>query len=230
VTDWRNGHLVVAIDGPAASGKSSTAQWVASRLGFRHVDSGALYRSATAAAHRTGVPPSEWTPGFVLEQASMISLAPSETSFEPVIGGETMRDEIRGGEVTAHVPQVAQMQVVRGWVNHHVREVATRFDVVVDGRDMGTAVFPDADLKVYLVADPWERARRRLAQRLHRKPSDVEIAQETELLVQRDADDATQTVQARDAVLVDTTLLTQSEQVDRIVALAQAMMQRRGGG
>lgn len=120
------------------------------------------------------------------------------------------------------------MQVVRGWVNHHVRNIAAGYDVVVDGRDMGTTVFPDADLKVYLVADPWERARRRLAQRLQRKPSDVEIAQETELLVKRDAADATQTVQARDAVLVDTTLLTQSEQVDRIVALAHAVIQRRG--
>ena len=228
MSDWRNGHLVVAIDGPAASGKSSTAQWVASRLGFRHVDSGALYRAATAAARRTGVPPEEWTPGFVLEHAASVTLTPSETSFVPVIDGETMIEEIRSGEVTAQVSQVAQMQVVRGWVTHHVRDVATRFDVVVDGRDMGTAVFPDADLKVYLVADPWERARRRLSQRLHRKPSDVEIAQETELLVQRDAADATQTVQARDAVLVDTTLLTQSEQVDRIVALAQAMIQRRG--
>ena len=228
MSDWRNGHLVVAIDGPAASGKSSTAQWVATRLGFRHVDSGALYRAATAAASRTGVPAEAWTPGFVLEHAASVTLTPSDTSFVPVIDGETMVDEIRGSEVTANVSQVAQMQVVRGWVNHHVREVATRFDVVVDGRDMGTAVFPDADLKVYLVADPWERARRRLAQRFHRKPSDVEIAQETELLVQRDAADATQTVQARDAVLVDTTMLTQSEQVDRIVALAQAMIRRRG--
>jgi cytidylate kinase len=196
--------LVVAIDGPAASGKSSTSQWVASRLGFRHVDSGALYRAATAAAlrkrdaRRTG-------PRIVLEQAGRVTLTPSETSFVPVIEGETITEEIRGSDVTSNVSRVAQMQVVRGWVNHHVREVATRFDVVVDGRDMGTAVFPDADLKVYLVADPWERARRRLAQRLQRKPSDAEIAQETESLVKRDAADATQTVQARDAVLVDTT-------------------------
>lgn len=227
MADWRNQHLVIAIDGPAASGKSSTAQWVASRIGFRHVDSGALYRAATAAALRTGVPPEDWTPGFVLEAAARVTLSPSETSFVPVIEGEPAAEEIRGGEVTANVPRVAQMQVVRGWVNHHVRDVATRFDVVVDGRDMGTAVFPDADLKVYLVADPWERAKRRLIQRLQRKPSDAEIALETELLVKRDAADATQTVQARDAVLVDTTLLTQSEQVDRIVALAQAMIQHR---
>lgn len=218
--------LVVAIDGPAASGKSSTAQWVASRIGFRHVDSGALYRAATAAALRSGEAPDRWTPDFVLRMASAVSLAPSETSFVPVIGGQQLGEEIRGGAVTAAVSLVAQMPSVREWVNEKVREVARDYDVVADGRDMGTAVFPDADLKIYLVADPWERARRRLVQRLHRKPAEGEIAQETELLVKRDAADATQTVQARDAVLVDTTSLTQSEQVDRIAALAQAAIER----
>jgi cytidylate kinase len=87
---------------------------------------------------------------------------------------------------------------------------------------MGTAVFPDADVKVYLVADPWERAKRRLVQHLKRLPTDAEIAAETDRLVHRDAADATQSVQARDAVLIDTTHLMQSEQVARIVALAKA--------
>lgn len=224
---WRRGHLVVAIDGPAASGKSSTAQWVAGRLGFRHVDSGALYRAATAAALRTGLDSAAWSPAFVLEQASRVTLVPSDTSFAPRIDGEEAGEEIRGAAVTARVPLVAQMQVVRQWVNGRVREVATRFDVVVDGRDMGTAVFPDAELKVFLVADPWERARRRLVQHLGRRPTDDEIAAETELLVRRDAADATQTVQARDAVLVDTTALTQTEQVERIVALARVIQRTR---
>jgi cytidylate kinase len=94
--------------------------------------------------------------------------------------------------------------------------------VVVDGRDMGTAVFPDAELKVFLIADPWERARRRLVQRLGRQPNDEEIAAETEQIVKRDAKDATQTVQAADAILIDTTSLTQEDQVERIVALAKA--------
>ena len=94
-------------------------------------------------------------------------------------------------------------------------------DVVVDGRDIGTVVFPAADLKVFLVADPWERARRRLMQRHGRAPTDAEIADETERLVQRDARDATQTVQAKDAILIDTTYLTQAEQVERIVSLAR---------
>jgi cytidylate kinase len=218
---------VVAIDGPAASGKSSTAQWVASELGFRHVDSGALYRAATAAALRTGTDPASWAPGFVLEHAGRVTLEPGDTTFAPCLDGADVTEEIRGAAVTANVSRVAQMLVVRGWVNARVRDVATRFDVVVDGRDMGTAVFPDAELKVFLVADPWERARRRLVQRLSRRPTDDEIAVETELLVKRDAADATQTVQARDAVLVDTTALTQAEQVERIVALARAVIRER---
>jgi cytidylate kinase len=101
--------------------------------------------------------------------------------------------------------------------------------VVVDGRDIGTAVFPDADIKIFLVADPWERARRRLVQRLGRRPTEEETADETERLVQRDARDATQTVQAKDAILIDTTYLTQQEQVERIVALARAAARRPDG-
>ena len=105
---------------------------------------------------------------------------------------------------------------------HPVRAAAGEYDIVVDGRDMGTVVFPEAALKIFLVADPWERARRRLTERFMRRPTEAEIAEETERLVQRDARDATQTVQAKDAILIDTTSLTQAEQVDRIVALAEA--------
>jgi cytidylate kinase len=130
--------------------------------------------------------------------------------------------------VTQNVSAVAKMARVRDWVNDVVRQTARGHDVVVDGRDIGTIVFPNADLKVFLVADPWERARRRLTQRLGRGPTDEEIAAETERLVQRDARDATQTVQASDAVLIDTTYLTQEEQVERIVALARVVLKRGG--
>ena len=218
--------VVIAIDGPAASGKSSTAHWVASVLGYRHVDSGALYRAATAAALRTGVAAADWTESVVLDAARNVSLSPRETSFAPCIDGSDVEAEIRGADVTRFVSQVAQMPRVREWVNSLVRQTATRHDVVVDGRDMGTTVFPDATLKVFLIADPWERARRRLRQQIGRRPTDAEIAEETDRIVQRDAHDATQTVQAKDAVLIDTTYLTQPEQVERIVALAKAVTQR----
>ena len=219
-------HIVIAIDGPAASGKSSTSQWVAEKLAFLHVDSGSLYRALTAALLRHGSPPERWTPALILSQGARISLRAEATSFSVLIDGLPAGDEIRGGLVTSHVSLVARMPAVRVWVNARVRDAARDHDVVVDGRDMGTAVFPDATLKIFLVADPWERARRRLAQRLERSPTDQEIAAETDLLVQRDAKDATQTVQAKDAVLLDTTYLTQAEQVERIVALARAVSHR----
>jgi cytidylate kinase len=218
--------IVIAIDGPAASGKSSTAHWVAERLGFRHVDSGALYRAATAARLRRGDAPEGWTEASLLEAARDVGLRAGAGAFVPLVAGEPAEAEIRGSAVTHSVSRVARMPGVRDWVNARVRECAKRYDVVVDGRDIGTAVFPDATLKIFLVADPWERARRRLTQRLERRPTDEEIAEETDRLVQRDAKDATQTVQAKDAVLIDTTYLTQAEQVERIVALAHAVTQR----
>ncbi len=175
--------VVIAIDGPAASGKSSTAAWVARELGYRHLDSGALYRAETG--RRLGIA------------------------------------DLRSMEVTAAVSSVAQMPEVRAAVNAELRRAAATENVVVDGRDIGSVVFPDAQLKIFLVADPWERARRRLHQRLERSATDAEIADETRLLVERDANDATNTLQARDAVLIDTTYLTQQDQVQRIVALAQ---------
>ena len=221
--------VVIAIDGPAASGKSSTAQWVADRLGFRHVDSGSLYRAATAARLREkdASDTMKWKEAAVLEAAKRsVRLAASARSFEPRIDGAPVEEEIRGPDVTKHVSTVARMPRVREWVNEQVRKAAEAHSVVVDGRDIGTAVFPDADLKIFLVADPWERARRRLAQQLQRAPSDEEIAEETDRLVHRDAKDAQQSGQAPDAVLLDTTYLTQEEQVDRIVALANAVTHR----
>jgi cytidylate kinase len=218
--------VVIAIDGPAASGKSSTSQWVAERLGYRHVDSGSLYRALTAAMLRTGVAPESWTAEAMLAAGGRISLRAEDTSFATLIDGKDADAEIRGSATTANVSRVAQVPEVRAWVNARVREAAESHDVVVDGRDMGTAVFPEAPLKIFLVADSWERARRRLTQRLGRGPTDDEIAEETDLLVQRDGKDATQTVQAKDAVLLDTTYLTQAEQVERIVALAHAVSHR----
>jgi cytidylate kinase len=199
---------------------------VAERLGFRHVDSGALYRAATALALRSGEPPEHWSEERVLEHASPVELRPAASSFDVYAGGESLEAVMRGTEVTRHVSRVAQMPAVRTWVNAHVWRAAAGHSVVVDGRDIGTVVFPDADLKIFLVADPWERARRRLVQQLGRRPTDEEVAEETDRLVQRDAKDRTQTVQASDAVLVDTTYLTQPEQVERIVALAHAVTHR----
>ena len=211
---------VIAIDGPAASGKSSTAQMVAEKLGFLHVDSGSLYRAATAAMLRREKDASKWTEQSVLDAARAVNLRAARTSFYPVIEGRSIEDEIRGKDVTRHVSRVAQMPRVREWVNGKVREAAESKDVVVDGRDMGTVVFPDADLMIFLVADSRERALRRLRQR-GTPTSQQMLDDETIRIKERDARDAKQTVPAADAVTIDTTGLNQAEQVEQIVGLSK---------
>jgi len=212
---------VIAIDGPAASGKSSTAQLVADKLGYLHVDSGSLYRAATAAALRREKDPARWTEDLVLDAARPVELRAARTSFYPVLEGRALEEEIRGDEVTRNVSRVAQMQTVREWVNGLVRQSAERRNVVVDGRDMGTVVFPDADLKIFLIADSRERALRRLRQRGYDAASEQIVSDETTRINERDARDSQQTVPAADAVTIDTTALTQAEQVEQIVSLSR---------
>lgn len=229
MTDRRT-PFVIAIDGPAASGKSSTAKWVARALGLRHVDSGSLYRAATATALRQEPDVTKWTEAAVLAAAQPVHLVSGETTFHPYLGDEDLEVDLRGKAVTANVSLVAQMPSVRAWVNARVQEAAEGYAVVVDGRDMGTAVFPRARVKIFLIADSRERARRRLQQRLQRAPDDVEIAAEVEALVQRDAKDEAQTKQALDAIVIDTTALTQEEQVERIVAMGKQALRGQSAG
>lgn len=211
---------VITIDGPAASGKSSTAQMVAERLGFLHVDSGSLYRAATAAALRVVPNPVEWTEEIVLGAARAVSLLPARSSFYPVMGGRSVEEEIRGDRVTANVSAVAKMQKVRDWVNETVRSTAADHSVVVDGRDIGTVVFPKARLKIFLIADAEVRAKRRLLQK-STEITEASLGEETRAISERDTRDASQTVPAGDAIVIDSTRLTQAEQVAKIVALAE---------
>lgn len=213
--------LVVTIDGPSASGKSSTAQMVAAQLGMRHLDSGMIYRSVTAARLRGGDAPDHWTEQSVLDAAVRVSVAPGATSFSPRLDGDDCEAEIRGAAVTGTVSLVAKMPLVRAWVNALVRATAAAHEIVVDGRDMGTAVFPDARLKIWLVAHPEERARRRVLQRSGRAATPAELEAEAAELEARDRKDREQTQPAADAVWIDTTGITQAEQVERIVGLVR---------
>jgi cytidylate kinase len=148
-----------------------------------------------------------------------VELVAARTSFYPALDSRAIEDEIRGNDVTRNVSRVAQMPRVRDWVNDKVRAAAQARDVVVDGRDMGTIVFPDADLKIFLIADPRQRALRRLRQR-GTPTSEQLLDDETIRIKERDERDAKQTVPASDAVTIDTTALTQDEQVEQIVRLA----------
>ena len=232
--------LVVAIDGPSASGKSSTAREVARILGFAHLDSGALYRGVTLVALREArkLDPAAVEPLGVIEASAVLRsaedrglmLMPDGTGFGAYLGGEPADEAIRGPEVTARVSAVSAVPEVREWVNSHLRElVRAGRNVVIDGRDIGTAVFPDAPVKVFLTATPEARARRRISQRGRVVDAD-RLAGETALLAARDHADSTRAVaplrMAEDAVELDTTALTFREQVERIVALVR---ERLGG-
>ena len=154
---------IVAIDGPAASGKSSTALLVARALGFCHVDSGALYRTLTLLAQEGLGAPETWRPDALVAAARACGVAavPDGLVLEVRVAGRSVGDAIRTEAVTREVSRVAAMPAVRDFVNVLLREAARDGGVVMDGRDIGTVVFPQATLKVFLRADLSVRARRR---------------------------------------------------------------------
>lgn len=216
---------VIAIDGPAASGKSSTARAVAERLGFAHLDSGALYRAFTLAAIDAGLR-ADGARIAALGRALPIRLDLTATGFRPEVAGTDVSEAVRTDAVTARVSEVAALPAVRDAVNALLRDAATLHPagVVIDGRDIGTVVFPDAPLKVFLTASAAERARRRLHQE-GRAGDQARLRALTETLAERDRRDERRAVAplkpAEDAIRLDTTDLTLTEQVDRIVAMAR---------
>lgn len=215
---------MVAIDGPAASGKSSTAAAVARRLGLVHLDSGALYRGVTRVALDAGA---AGGPGAILASAEArgLDLRLADHVVEVMLDGRPAEDRIRGPEVTAAVSAVSALPQVRDWVNDRLRAMAREGRVLVmDGRDIGTAVFPDAAVKVFLVATPEVRARRRLRQRGEDTGPEA-VAEEASRIARRDQADSTRPVAplrpAADAVLLDSSDVTFEAQVDRIVDLVR---------
>jgi cytidylate kinase len=218
---------VIAIDGPAASGKSSTAALVAERLGWAHLDSGALYRAVTLAA-LDHLPATERAGQRIvaLAEALPVRLVLVGRQFRPEVAGVDVEAAIRSQRVTAQVSSVAAVPDVRVWVNARQRAAVAAHPagVVVDGRDIGTVVFPDAPLKVFLTASAEERARRRLVQR-GEAPEGARLEDESRALEARDTADAGRAVAplrpARDAVILDSTRLSLEEQVAEVVALAR---------
>ena len=226
---------VIAIDGPSASGKSSTARAVAESVGFAHLDSGSLYRGVTLVALREaarrgqagGDPLAALEPETILRAAEDrgLMLQPDGAGFAAYLEGVPVDPELRGAEVTAHVSAISAVPVIREWINSRLRAmVRAGRDVVVDGRDIGTVVFPDAELKVFLTATPEARAGRRVVQRGGEESARA-LAAEAAALAARDRADSTRTVAplkaADDAILLDTTTMTFADQVRIIVELAR---------
>ena len=218
--------MIIAIDGPAGSGKSSTAKAVAEQLGFKHLDSGAFYRAITHAALQRAIPTETWNDLDAETLASFqISAEPGGDGFRLKVAGEDVTNEIRSPEVNAHVSQMAAVPAVREWLLDQLRAAAQSTSLVSDGRDIGTVVFPEADLKVFLIAQSETRAKRRLAEQGNDNPTYIDVQNEVDRLGRRDrADTARATAplkRADDAIVIDTTELSFEQQVDRIVKLAE---------
>lgn len=218
---------VVAVDGPAASGKSTAARRVARRLGYRHLNSGLLYRAVAWAALREG-----WTeaaPEEVERRLGGLELAlvPADEGYRVRVGGERPGRELRSEEVAEAASRVSRLAPVRERVNRLIRDEASRRPLVCDGRDVGTVIFPEADLKVWLTASPRERARRRLAEEDGRVTPE-RLRRTAERIRARDEADAGRSLdplrRAEGAVEIDTTELEPEGVVERILEEAR----RRG--
>ena len=227
---------VVAIDGPAASGKSSTALAVARALGAFHLDSGALYRGLTVVDLEAGSPGAAELLRHAEERG--LGLERREDGIVPVLDGLAAEPRLRTEAVNSRVSALSAIPEVRDWVNARLRAAAHRTEafggnrpvLVLDGRDIGTVVFPDAPLKVFLTATPEARAERRLLQRGF-AVDPARLARESAELAERDRQDRARVVaplrQAPDAVVLDTTELPFQRQVDLIVDFARKRLSLR---
>ncbi|CAN5286920.1 (d)CMP kinase [soil metagenome] len=206
--------VVLAIDGPAGSGKSTVALRVAEALGVPHVDTGAYYRAATLAVLRAGIDPADGPAVLEAVRAAQIERVGGRT----LLDGSDVEREIRGRAVTDHVSAVAGQQPVRDALLAAQQSGIARDGGVIEGRDAATRVAPDATLKVWLDADVAERARRRARQ----AGEPDRLAHHEADLQRRDAADARQMARHPDAVVVDTTGLALAEVVATVVRLARA--------
>lgn len=218
---------IIAVDGPAGAGKSTVARAVAEALGYTYIDTGSLYRALTWAALKAGIDPQK--PGAQQALAHLathtrVTLQPGPQGHRVFVNGEDVTDAIRSAETSAAVSFVAANEQVRRRLVALQRQLAGSGPVVMDGRDIGTVVFPDADVKVFLTASVAERARRRFAQTQHGgQGGSLEAVLEN--IEQRDAMDAGRAVaplrKAADAVEIDTTDKTVAEVVNDVLRLVQ---------
>jgi CMP/dCMP kinase len=219
--------LIIAIDGPAASGKSTTAKLVAEKLGFMHIDTGAMYRAVAFKMLRGGV---EVTDRMKIEELlsnTQVSQREENGQTHILLDGHDVSEEIRTPEISLWVGPVSENEIVRRHLVNWQRELGKQGGAVLEGRDIGTVVFPDADLKVYLDADIKTRAKRRRKEMLCRGIEQTLEEIETTLAA-RDERDSNREFsplrKAADAITVDTTHMTIGDQVNAIVTLAKKMM------
>jgi cytidylate kinase len=207
--------MIVAIDGPAGAGKSTVARKLAERLGFRYLDTGAMYRALTWLAMREGLPLGDGPPLGDLARKNPVTF---DEVGRVLIAGADVTAAIRQSRIDRMVPVVARHPEVRSVMRERQRELASLGNAVIEGRDIGTVVAPAAEIKIYLQADPEIRAARRQAER----PDIGADALATDLRA-RDSSDRERMQPADDAELIDTTSL----EVDDVVARIEELIRSR---
>jgi CMP/dCMP kinase len=223
--------LVIAIDGPAASGKSTTAKLVARKLEYMHVDTGAMYRAVTVKVLRAGLALDDRRGIGMLMESTHVELRRANGEMQVLLDGEDVSDEIRSVPVTRAVSAVSSLREVRQAMVREQRVLGREGGIVLEGRDIGTVVFPDADLKFFLVAGIEARARRRRLE-LAADGVDAELDALMREIEERDRKDSSRKEsplrKAEDAVEIDTSSMTIEEQVDMVVKVVKEKLGQTG--
>lgn len=218
--------FAIAIDGPAGSGKSTAAKEAARRLGMVYVDTGAMYRTVALACMRTGVSVSDEAAALSVLNGIDMRIEPEQGGQRIFLDGKDVTAEIRTPEIGKGASEVAAFRKVRERLVEIQQELARKYPVVMDGRDIGTVVLPDAELKIYLDAGVEERARRRQGELLAQGKTE-ELSEVMEKIRQRDEADKTREHSplrmADDAILLDSTGMSAEEVVQAILAEAEKL-------
>jgi cytidylate kinase len=223
--------IVIAIDGPAASGKSTTARLVAGQLGYLHIDTGSMYRAVTLRVLEEKIPLEDVDRIGALAEKTQLRLEKGESGVRVYVDGRELTQQVRSAQVTRSVSVVSSYQRVRNVLVREQRRMAGGGGVVLEGRDIGTVVLPNADLKIFMIASVPERVRRRQKD-LQITGVDIDTAALEKEIVERDRLDSTREAsplrKATDAIEVDTSRMSIEEQVEFVVARAKEIIE--GGG
>jgi cytidylate kinase len=223
--------IVIAIDGPAASGKSTTARLVARRLGYLHVDTGAMYRAVTLRVLQEEIPLEDVDRIGALAEETRLRLEKGDDGVRVFLDGREVTQQVRSAQVTRSVSVVSSYQRVRNVLVREQRRMSAGGGVVLEGRDIGTVVLPNADLKIFMIASVPERVKRRQKD-LHVAGVDIDSTVLEKEIIERDRLDSTREAsplrKALDAIEVDTSRMSIEEQVEFVVTKAKEIIE--GGG